>query len=375
MKKILLFLLAIALLIGIAVLTIGPSELMMGFLKPNHSFAETKQAPSPDYSKIENWAALAQTEDLADYRPNGVTADSSLQSIDVFFIHPTGYLKGATWNSLMEKESTTEENTKWMMANQASAFSDCKVYAPRYREATISSFFNLEGADEKAALQLAYEDVEKSFDYFIKNYNQGRPYIIASHSQGSYHGLHLIQNKIDGTPLADRMVAAYLIGILNITDKAVDQLSSIKVCDTPDQTNCLIHWATFNEDSPGPKEKSKEKLVCVNPLTWKRDGGRAEKNLHKGYVPTSGPFELKFYGEDKANNAIFPPLDAPQTQYTCATCKDGILWVEEQDFPSFIEEGNYHGLDYQLFHMDIRENVALRSKAYLNQEKVQASAY
>ena len=127
------------------------------------------------------------------------------------------------------------------MANQASAFSDCTVYAPRYRQATLFSFFDLEGADEQAALNLAYQDVEKAFDYFISQYNKDRPFIIASHSQGSFHALPLIKKKIDGTPLAKRMIAAYTIGITTITNEAIDALQDIKVCDAPDQTQCLIH--------------------------------------------------------------------------------------------------------------------------------------
>ena len=49
--------------------------------------------------------------------------------VDVFFIHPTGYLAGDTWTFSMDPNTKAEENTQWMMANQASAYNGCcKVY-------------------------------------------------------------------------------------------------------------------------------------------------------------------------------------------------------------------------------------------------------
>jgi len=373
MKKILLSLTALIAILAILIFAVGPMKIGIWFLRPSHTFAEQKQAPTPDYSKENNWAALPQKDDLADYRPEGILADTLLKNVDVFFIHPTGYLNGERWNSSMDTNSGTEENTKWMMANQASTFSDCNVYAPRYREATIYSFMDLEGADELAALNFAYKDVESAFDYYIKNYNKGKPFIIASHSQGSRHALSLLENRIDGTELTKRMIATYAIGINNMTDKNVALLKDIPVCDAPDQTNCLIHWATYSEAVAYPEVKPDEKTVCVNPLTWKRDGGRAEKDLHKGYLGQSGQFTVKLRGADNATNISFQPLGKAKVNHTCATCKEGRLLVEHQpEMTMEMGEGNYHGIDYQLFHLDIRANVALRVHTYLKQQKTLA---
>ena len=370
MKKILLSLVAVIAILAITVFAIGPMQIGLWFLKPSHSFEEQVQAPTPDYSKAENWAALPQTNDLADYRPEGITKDTLLKKIDVLFIHPTGYLIGERWNSSMDANSGTEENTKWMMANQASAFSDGNVYAPRYREATIYSFFDLEGKNELAALDFAYKDVERAFDYFIQNYNEDKPFILSSHSQGSRHALTLLKNKIDGTDLAKRMIAAYVIGINNMTDEKVASLKDIPICDSPGQTNCLIHWATYSEGVDYPEVKSGEKAVCINPLTWKRDGGRAEKELHKGYIPQSGSYNVTLRAPDKAKNTEFNPLGKPKVGHTCATCKDGRLLIEKQpEMTMEMGEGNYHGLDYQMFHVDIRENVSLRVREYLKQQE------
>ena len=116
---------------------------------------------------------------------------------------------------------------------------------------------------------------------------------------------------------------------------------------------------------------TKDKLLCVNPLTWKRDGGLAPASLHKGAVPISGGFQVKFWGTDKAHGMKFPPLGAPVRAWTAAECRAGFLFVKDQSGSQFdkfkLIGGNYHGLDYPLFAMDIRENAKARVTAYLSQ--------
>ena len=78
----------------------------------------------------------------------------------------------------------------------------------RYRQANIFAYFR---GDEirKQALGFAYQDVLRAFQYFLQHRSQGRPFVIASHSQGTHHGTRLLEEVIDGTPLAQRLVAAY----------------------------------------------------------------------------------------------------------------------------------------------------------------------
>ena len=62
------------------------------------------------------------------------------------------------------------------------------------------------------AIRFAYRDVEAAFDYFLEQIGPDQPFIIAGHSQGSLHLQTLLFERINGTPTADRIVAAYLIG-------------------------------------------------------------------------------------------------------------------------------------------------------------------
>ena len=184
------------------------------YQEPDGVFDPEQAVDAPDYNNVAFWAALPTTVDPADLVPAGIAAGSQGERpIDTFFIHPTGFLTSGSWTSPMNPDSGTEENTQWMMANQASAYNGCcNIYAPRYREANIFVYFSADIKRRDAVLDFAYQDVKRSFEYFIEHYNEGRPFIIASHSQGTHHAIRLLKEVVDRSDLHKRMVAAYIIG-------------------------------------------------------------------------------------------------------------------------------------------------------------------
>jgi len=80
---------------------------------------------------------------------------------------------------------------------------------------------------------------------------------------------------------------------------------------------------------------------------------------------------VEMWGDDIAAGVIFEPLAEPIPKMLQAQCKDGALYITDQTGTPFGEQGgsfgggNYHGLDYPVFHMDIRENAKRRVKAFL----------
>ena len=327
----------------------GPLMMVVGFyyIAPGHDFSEQAPAAAPDYTDDTNWAALPTREDSADSIPNGLTLDANSKvAVDVFFVHPTTFVSPSGWNQPLDNERANEITDSWVMRDQASVFNGCcDVYAPRYRQATLYSFTDTsEVKNGEQALALAYNDVKTAFRYFIENYNDGRPFILAGHSQGSFHSDRLIKEEIVGTDLAQRMVAAYPIGF------SLDGSNGLDVCTTPEQINCQVSWNTNTQGAdvilgtPGD--------ICVNPLTWQVDEKQAgfEENLG-GVVFTAG-------GE------IEPGV-------TDAQCSNGQLIISEVKSDKYtlmaFGPGNYHVYDYSLFHMNLRKNVNQRVAAYMTQ--------
>ncbi len=130
-------------------------------------FDSTAVAP-PDYSRTESWAVLPSQKDNADRVPAccGFTDVQDTSSVDIFFIHPTSYLKATNesdqWNASTTDRSVNKKTDEGSILYQASVFNGTgKIYAPRYRQAHIGSFFTNKD-DGRKALDLAYSDVKRS---------------------------------------------------------------------------------------------------------------------------------------------------------------------------------------------------------------------
>ncbi|MBX3493928.1 MAG: DUF3089 domain-containing protein [Parvibaculum sp.] len=336
-------------------------------LKPWTGFDEAKAPPAPDYASDDSWTALPGRSDLADVVPagSGLTDNQSRAEVDVFFIHPTTYYGKAGWNARYDEPGFSLDRLEsGVLRYQASVFNGCcRVFAPRYRQATVYAFIG-KGDDEHAALDFAYQDVLAAFRNFIAERNDGRPFILAGHSQGGLHGSRLLQEEIAGTPLAERMIAAYLIGSALPADLGI---AGIEPCDGPTATGCTINWNSMNASAPrrGWVEQGTTwftgayrmlagaPLTCVNPLNWVF-GGAAEASENLGSLP--------FVGSDDA----FP---SPQPELTGAACDGGVLLVsltgDEPGFTLGVRSGDFHIYDFNLFYMNIRANLDERVAAFL----------
>ncbi|NND65953.1 MAG: DUF3089 domain-containing protein, partial [Halioglobus sp.] len=94
------------------------------FAAPDLPFDPADAVAAPDYADERNWGGLAHRDDLANMVPQGMQPEvvQGQAPVDVFYVHPTGFLKGSSWTFSMDPDTSTEENTKWMIANQASAY-------------------------------------------------------------------------------------------------------------------------------------------------------------------------------------------------------------------------------------------------------------
>ena len=313
---------------------------------PAHKVADKPFPAAPDYSLSQNWAALPEMADFADETPlPNLENRQATASADVFYIHPTTYRGDDSWNADLTDAKVNKWTDEFPLKHQGSIFNgSCKVYAPRYRQVTFGAFFSNDRQSQLGALALAYDDVKQSFDYYLENYNQGRPIVIASHSQGTLHAIRLIQEYFDGKPLGQQLVTAYLPG----WPVMADTFKVLKPCNEPGQTGCYASWNTYLWDFTPELAQRYENAVVTNPLNWKSDGTYASHPCSKGMV-------LKKY------NKVFDNVCDAQAH-------EGVLWIHKPDVPGamFLKMQNFHIADYNLFWMDIRENVDLQVKNFSN---------
>jgi hypothetical protein len=226
----------------------------LGCGKSNYStyqpvYAKIDWEEQPDYSQLKNWAAHPLKLDPSDSVPASIAKNyKPKQLADVFFVHPTTYLDPAMPNgwSASLKDITLNISTDYStILSQASIFNEVgPIYAPRYRQAHIKSYYPINKIDTinaLAAFELAYQDVKRAFDFYMVNHNQGKPIIIAAHSQGSTHAKRLLKEYFDGKALSKQLVSAYIVGM------AIDpnEFTNLKACATPTETGCICAWRTY----------------------------------------------------------------------------------------------------------------------------------
>lgn len=315
--------------------------------------------PVPDYANEAHWASLPNKTDAADSIPKRTTlVDRQAQAqADVFFIYPTIFTGKPNnkyhWNADVNDEKLNEEIQRGTILNQASVFNGvCRVYAPYYRQAHLSAFYTHKTQEAAMALDLAYLDVKAAFEYYLEHFNQGRPIVIASHSQGSYHAERLLKDFFDGKKLRERLVAAYLIG------RAIkpDAFATIHSTEKPDEVGVWASWNTFARNYyPSSYERYFKGSQSTNPLLWNSSEAFAPKELNLGGV---GP------------HFTFAP------QLADAQNHKGMLWINKPYIKGrmFLRTKRWHYADINLFYMNLRDNVALRVEKYLQLNAVSVPA-
>lgn len=317
--------------------------------KPRQGFAEYATPKPPDYAQNTAWAALPEQSDAADTLLIDTLRNTQQQALaDVFFVHPTilGVKNSPkVWNGDVADKSLNQAVDKTTICYQASLFNTVgRVYAPRYRQAHIHAFYTKDTASANKAFEIAYIDIKNAFQYYLQHYNQGRPIVIASHSQGTKHAARLLNDFFDQKPLQAQLVAAYLVGF-PISKK---QFLGIQPCQKPDEIGCFCSWRTYRRGFVPKGVWGNEQLAAINPLTWRADTSYAPSALNLGSVLTKG----------KAYKGLID-----------AQIHGSTLWVTRPKIPGafLILSPVYHQGDYNLFYLNVRQNAQLRVNNFMEQ--------
>ncbi|TXS95866.1 DUF3089 domain-containing protein [Parahaliea maris] len=368
-----LLILALASALAVSVLKVWGEDLLVYYIEPSEPFDSTILAARPDYGDDRFWAALPDKASAAQLVPEGLPDPAGPRQADVFYIHPTSYISGKTWNSPLFSDSRAWEMVDVILGAQASAFNlCCNVYAPHYRQAALASFLAFDRPDGAAALDLAYADIASAFEEFLARIGD-RPFVVASHSQGTYHALRLLAEQVDGRAIQQRMVAAYLVGYWLPMDTFGRTMKHIEPCNANSDIACVLHWSTYGEHGvrrngvphwyPGGAELSDGKpLLCNNPLNWQREGRRVPASEHPGALYVARGGGLLYDLLNLPTDIELKQLPALLPHWTWAECRDGLLHVAEQVNGPFGEfnsdpRQDYHLADYSLFYQSIRENA------------------
>ena len=323
----------------------------------SESFKDFEISDAPDYSNIDSWAVHPNGDQQVF---NDFNQPNENLPVNVFFIYPTLLTdkNNTRWNADIYDQKTRDYVLGSSVKYQASAWlSTGNLYIPYYRQAHLrvfrESFWKNGG---KEAYEMAYNDIKQAFVTFLEKFNNGRPIIIAGHSQGAGHAKRLLQDFFDNKPLQEKLVAAYLIGT-KITN---EDFSTIPLMNNSSETGGFVTWNTYRLMSERKTKKASftisqdwiQDALCSNPITWDNQN-YSNYDDHKGFLYLNKKVFPKSVKIESIDNKIFVKLP-----------KMGII---KTLLLSSVKD--YHKADVNLFWEDIRLNSIERSKAYLNKHE------
>ncbi|MBQ9473401.1 MAG: DUF3089 domain-containing protein [Bacteroidales bacterium] len=214
-------------------------------------------------------------------------------------------------------------------------------YSPYYRQCTMESFVSDSVMNSRMPLALA--DVRKAFEYYLRHYNQGRPFIIAGFSQGAIAVTELLKNMDDDT--YRRLVAAYVIGF-KVTDDDIAATTHIVAARDSDDLGVTVCYNSVRDNSCTVPLLSEGCRIAINPVNWRTDA-----------TPAMLP-------DSKSGDTLTVTLDTN----TLLLHVDG---YSRNDYmlPLIGCEGNYHCLELSLYRHTLKQNMALRAKRYMEQPR------
>jgi hypothetical protein len=224
------------------------------------------QSPTPvDYSRPASWLCLPGRGDTCStplrttalnpngYGSTGLSTVAKAPKIDCFIVYPTVSRDPGMNSDLVPGDGEEKASIGSPFARLSGV---CRPFAPLYRSMTLGAVTAAAtGADVTGPAALAFGDIRAAWKNYLATRNQGRPFVLVGHSQGSLMLIQLLARDIEGRPEARRMKLAILPGfnvLVPVGKRVGGTFKSTPLCSTPGQTGCVMSWVSFRERNAPP---------------------------------------------------------------------------------------------------------------------------
>ncbi len=331
--------------------TISVLVLVIAIFSGSVLAAHANEKSDVDYSKSEHWLSLPATAE---------------KKVDVFYLYPTSF----------QKNSTTEANicaidnpvmikySKLAFERQAAAFETAgNIYAPYYRQVDAAYCLTLPLKEQDKVIGgIPKSDAFAAFDYYIKNRNNGRSFILAGHSQGSNLLVYILSEYMKENPeVYNRMIAAYVIGY-SVTGEYLSKNPHLKFAEGPDDTGVIISYNTEAPEVAGNNPVVLPGAIAINPINWTREEkpAAATENLGSIVLNPNATIAAK-----DVKNFADARVDKKKGVVICSTADVNKLSPGNKVFG----KGVYHSFDYPFYFNNIKANAENRARIFLNKNK------
>jgi Protein of unknown function (DUF3089) len=348
-----------AALIGLATFAAGywREDIIRASLDPKQPFQTYTPPAAPDYASAGAWFL----------RP---AAEGPQPLADVFFVHSTTFDGGRDWLGATSNAAANRLVEQVVLPNYAGPFAKvARVFAPRYRQASLFAYRLSQRDDAKEARSFAYGDVKRAFEVFLTHSRAGVPLVLVGVGQGAQLVGRLAREARQRPELLDRIAAVYLMEEV-IPQDDFPPGGPLPLCSRREQARCVVAWISHGSGRPDRDHLLDRALVwtpegdlarleprrpaCVNPVT----GGTGEETAARSAN----------LGAANATGLKWPPAPRLLAAQVEAGCDDGLLSVstpEAQELrpaQSWAEKLRPPG--YNLFYADLAADVTARLSAW-----------
>ena len=294
-----------------------------------------------DYADTTYWYAFGDTDKPA----------------DVFYVYPTVSTisfadNDSSWFADITQAEVREEANGDQRFNKM-LYDDYNFYAPYYRQMIFESY-NQSDSILRENVAFAAQDVKDAFHYYMEHGNQGRPFFLVGHSQGSQVLIELLKNGMTDEQ-RQLMVAAYCIGYHVTAEELAQYPERLAPAADSLETGKLI---VFNSatDTAALASVSRGDVVGVNPTVW---------SAIADTIPAEYQLGMAKYNEARDSVLIVPCVTKTYLFQHTTICPDldpdmVFIPVYEHMFP----HGNLHFADSWLFAGNVKQNMACRLRHF-----------
>jgi len=296
--------------------------------------------------------AMASCQDNEDYN---VYADNDIwcckpskatENVDVFYIVSTNIMHSykpdgsETFLSVLDEKDKATLATEINYIHESMFPKKVNFYAPYYHQVTMAAVESVSKKEMAVIYAKATKEVLDAFNYYMDNFNQGRPFILAGYSQGAIQ----VKNIVAQMPKEQlsRMVVAYVMGY-GITNEQMANPNFKMATGATDTGVTLSFTSLANIDAKYSPINNTD--ACINPVNWHTD---------------STPAEFEYDGET---------LTSHVDEEHHVVIVDGFHYekhkTQEWSVNPWSKE-NYHNFEIYFYAPSIRQNALDRIDAMVN---------
>ena len=304
-------------------------------------------AMATDYADPKNWVMCE--------------ADKSGASFDVFYIYPTLFFNPIAPRMNMNEYPHIRKRVIDFTTEQAKLLvPHARAFAPAIRQLDYSHIAFVVGSESdwrrSSLLAPGANDALEAFRYYMKHFNNGRPYILLGHSQGAMD-LYLMMLEAPEIAVKRGFVAAYLIGLPHLTAREISADMAprgIRPAARENDLGVIIGWNTQTKGAKDPFFTMR-KTYCINPLNWRTDATPAPANAHRGALV----YDTMEKRARIVKNFCGAKIDRRSGALIVKLPKD-----DRYSIRRFAGSGVLHIHDIWFFLVALRENINLRVKTW-----------